>query len=214
MRWAEVLDVARELADPAGGDLVREPVTEAQALELAQLAQSVDADDPRFGDGVQLRPVGPQALDRLRAVADIAAPLQVQRGERAHQLGLQGGTELATLAADDVGDREGIAGVGLARALAAAFAVRPPRRHVHDFEPRRRERADERAAIAAGAFDADHRRAGVVFGQPVKQAAIPVGAVGEHQDAEFGASVIQQRGGVSAFVDVDADEHQDLRTRE
>ena len=70
-----------------------------------------------------------------------------------------------------------------------------------------RQRAGQTAAVAARALDADHRLGGVALGQPADQSLIARRAVGERQNAEFAAALVQQRGGVGVLVHVDADEH-------
>src|SRR3954453_14208520 len=44
----EVFDVARELADAGGGDALGQPVTELQALELAQNGRPMNVNDLRL----------------------------------------------------------------------------------------------------------------------------------------------------------------------
>ena len=130
MRCVEVLDVAGELADAASGDSLGQAVAEADALEPAQLALAIATNDPGLGDRVELSPVGAQALDRLGAVADEAAALQLEHAERSHELGLERRAELGALAQHHLGDRDRVAGIGLARALAVALAMGAPGRHV------------------------------------------------------------------------------------
>jgi len=69
----EVLDVAGEITDAAGCDLLDEAIAEADPLEPPQLALAGEIDDARLGDRVDLIPVGAEPLDRLGAVADEAA---------------------------------------------------------------------------------------------------------------------------------------------
>ena len=71
----EVLDVAGQFADAAGGELFCESVAEADPLEPAQLALAVAADHPRLGHGVLLGPVRAQPLDGLGAITNEAAAL-------------------------------------------------------------------------------------------------------------------------------------------
>jgi hypothetical protein len=52
----ERVDVARQLADDAGGDGVGQAVAEADALELAQLALALAAQRLRLGDRIDLLP--------------------------------------------------------------------------------------------------------------------------------------------------------------
>ena len=91
--------------------------------------------------------------------------------------------------------------------------MRAPGRDVQHLMPGRRQRGDQRTAIAARALHADHRLAGGVIGQPAEQMPIALGTVGEQQRAAFAAALIDQRGGVGVFVDIDADEHDGLLAR-
>ena len=94
----EVLDVAGEVADAAGCDLLDEAVAEADPLEPAQLALAGEVDDACLADRVDLIPVGAEPLDRLRAVADETAPLELEQREGPHELGLERGAELVCAA--------------------------------------------------------------------------------------------------------------------
>ena len=91
----EVVDVAGELADAARRGALSEAVAEIDALEAAQHALAVAAQHTGLGDRVVLGPVGAQSLDRLRAVTDEAAALQLEHSERANELGLLRGAEIA-----------------------------------------------------------------------------------------------------------------------
>jgi hypothetical protein len=101
----EVFDVAGKLADGCRGDAFGQAIAEADALEPAQLALAIEVHDRGFGDRVDLGPIGPQALDRLRAVQHETAALQLQDWDRPNQLRLQRRAELGLLAANDAGDR-------------------------------------------------------------------------------------------------------------
>jgi hypothetical protein len=76
----EVVDVAGEVADAAGRDLLDEAVAEADPLDPPQLALPGEIDDARLADRVDLIPVCTESLDRLGAVADEAAALQFEQG--------------------------------------------------------------------------------------------------------------------------------------
>lgn len=173
----EVLDVAGQFADAASGDPLGERRPKLDPLEPVDHLLAIEVDDLGLADGVELGPVSPQALDRLGAIADEAAALQLERAQRANEFGFQRGAELVVLAANDVSDRERVAWVGLARALAAALAVRAPSRDVQDLMPGRGERADQRAAVAARALDADQRCLGAALGQPTQQTSVALRAV-------------------------------------
>src|SRR5205085_4238933 len=75
----EVLDVAGEVSDAAGRDLLDQAVTEADALESAQFALPSEVNDARLADGIDLIAIGAEPLDRLGAVTDEAAPLQLEQ---------------------------------------------------------------------------------------------------------------------------------------
>jgi hypothetical protein len=186
---------------------VGEAVTEADALEPPQFALAVAAQRAGLGHGILLGPVGAQPLDRLGAVADEAAALQLEHGQRADELGLQRRAELTALAPNDVGDRERVAGVGLARPLAVALAVGAPGRHVQHLQPGGGQRPDELAAIAARRLDTDDRFCGVVLAEPPQQAAIALRTIGDGQRAEFAAALVDQPSGVGVLVNIDPDEH-------
>src|SRR5213592_1993708 len=111
----ERVDVAGELADAARGDLFGQAVTEADALELAQLALAVAAQRGGLADRVDLQPGRSQALDRLGAIANQAMALQLEQPDRPDQLGFERRAELGAAAQNDLRDRLSIAGIGLAR---------------------------------------------------------------------------------------------------
>ena len=67
------------------------------------------------------------------AVAHEASALELEDRQRPDQFRLQRRTEFGVLAADDVGDGQRVAGVGLAGSLATALAVRAPGRNVQDL---------------------------------------------------------------------------------
>ena len=131
----EVLDVARELADAAGGCPFGQTVAELQLLQPPEHLRPVAADGAGLGDRIELRPVSPQPLDRLRAVADEAASLQLERCDRPDDLWFERWPELRSLAANDVGNRERVTGIGFARTEMTTLAVRAPGRDVQDLEP-------------------------------------------------------------------------------
>jgi hypothetical protein len=94
----EVLDLAGELSDAAGRDVLDEAVTETAAPASPQFALAGQVEDARLADRVDLIPVGAQPLDRLGAVADEAAALQLEQRQRRRELGLQCGSELRAFA--------------------------------------------------------------------------------------------------------------------
>ena len=126
---------------------------------------------------------------------------------RPDQLGLQRRAELCALATDDVGDRQRVARVGLAGALAVTLAVRAPSRDVEHLMPGGRQRPGQTAAVAARTLDTDHRRGGIAFGQPADQPPIARRTVGEGENAQLAAALVKQRRGVGVLVHVDADKH-------
>jgi hypothetical protein len=202
----ERVDVSGELADDGGGDGVGQAVAEADALELAQLALALAAQRRRFGDGVDLLPGRAQPLDGHRAVANEAMAFQLQQPERADELGFERRAERVAAAQDDLRDRVRVARVGLARTEPASVAVRAPRRHVEDLKARAGQRRRERPAESGWVLDADDRGGRVVFDEPGDQLAIAVGTVGEQQRVDQAAASVEQRGGVTVLVAVDADE--------
>jgi hypothetical protein len=133
----EVLDVAGEVTDAAGRDLLDEAVAEADPFEPAQLALAGEIGYVGLADRVDLIPVGAQPLDRLRAVADEPPSLQLKQRQRAHELGLERGAELVALAQHHLGDRDRVARVGLAWPVAMTLAVRAPGRHIEHLVARR-----------------------------------------------------------------------------
>ncbi len=203
----EIFDVAGQLADAASCDLFGQAVAEADPLESPQLALAVAAQRASLGDRVLLGPVRAQPLDRLGAVANEAAALQLEHRQRPDKLWLHRRAQLAVLAADDVGDRERVARIGLARSLAVTLAMGAPGRHMQNLEPGRSERPDELAAIAARRLDPHHRLLGIELAQPAQQTAIALRAVGHGQRAELAAACVDQRGRVLVLVNVDPDEH-------
>lgn len=84
----EVLDVAGKFADAARGGALRKAVAEMDPGEVAQGALAVSAQNAGFRDRILLCPVRAQPLDRLGAVADEPAALQLEHAERADELGL------------------------------------------------------------------------------------------------------------------------------
>lgn len=162
----EVVDVAGEVTDAAGRDLLDEAITEADPPEAAQRALAGEVDHARLADRVDLIPVGAQPLHRLRAIADETTPLQLEQRQRAHELGLERRSELRPFAQNDLRDRDRVAGIGLAGSVAMALAMRAPGRHVEHLVSRRLERGDEQPPVAGGAFDADDRLASVMLIEP------------------------------------------------
>src|SRR5205085_10094411 len=144
------------------------------------------------GNRIELRPIRPQALDRLRAIADEAPTLELERRDRPHDLGLKRGAEFLALAQDDVGDRAGVTGVGLAWPLVTALAVGAPGRDVQNLEAGRGKGGNERAPVAAGALDANDRFVGSVVSQPGDQMLISGRAVGDGEDADLATTLIDQ----------------------
>src|SRR4029077_11961713 len=153
----EVFDVTGEVADAAAGDLFDEAVAEADPLQPAQLPLAGEVDNARFAHWVNLIPVGPEPLNCLSAVADKPAPLELEQRERADELWLERRSELGTLGQDDLGDRDRITRVGLARSVPAPLAVGAPGGHFEPLVPCRLERGDEQTAVARGRFDANDR---------------------------------------------------------
>jgi hypothetical protein len=206
----EIVDVLSEFAKAAGGGALGEAVAEGDLLELAQLALAVAADRPGFSDGIELRPVRPQALDRLGAIVNEATALELEHAEGANQLGLLGGSEIDAVAHHDLRDRQGVAGIGLPGPAAVALAVRPPGRDLQDLESCAGQRGDQAASVAARAFNADHGARGVPIDQPIDQLPEALRAVGDAQSANERAAVIDQRGGMRLLVNVDPDDQGDL----
>ena len=95
----DLADVSGELADAARRGASGQAWAELQPSELVQLALAVAADDAGLGDGVVLGPVRAQPLDRLGAVANEAAALQLEHPECPDELGLLGGPEIRSLRA-------------------------------------------------------------------------------------------------------------------
>jgi hypothetical protein len=113
----------------------------------------------------------------------------------------------------DVRDRERVARVGLAWPAVVALAVGPPGRDLQDLEARAAQGNDQATSVAARALDPDHRPGGVVIDQPIDQLPIALGAVGDAQRRDLAAAVIDQRGGMSLFVNIDADDQGGLLAR-
>ena len=80
-----------------------------------------EIDDGCFADRVDLIPVGAQALDRLGAVADEAAALQLEQRQRADELGLERGSELRAVAKHDLRYRDRVASRAAKRAVGASL---------------------------------------------------------------------------------------------
>lgn len=85
----------------------------------------------------------------MGAVAHEPAPLQLECAERPDEFGFLGGPEVRAVGEHDLGDREGIAGVGLAGAAAVALAVGAPGWHLEHLKAGARQRGGEAAPIAA-----------------------------------------------------------------
>lgn len=115
---------------------------------------------PLSETGSKLRPVGPQALDRLGPVADQAPALQLEHPEHAHQLGLRGRAKLTTLAQDHLGDRDRVTGIGLARFLAVSLAMGAQGRHLQGLVAGGDERGDTVARAGLGGRTGDWSRPG------------------------------------------------------
>ena len=206
----EIVDVLGELAKAAGGGALGEAVAECDPLELAQFALAVAADRSGFSDGIELRPVRTQALDRLRAIVNEATALELEHAEGANQLGLLGGSEIDAVGHHDLRDRQRVAGIGLPGPAAMALAVSPPGRDLHDLKACAGQRGDQAASVAARAFNADHRGGSVPIDQPIDQLPKALRAVGDGQSANESAAVIDQRGGMGLLVNVDPDDQGDL----
>jgi hypothetical protein len=157
-----------------------------------------------------LGPVGAQPLDRLRAVADEPAALQLEHPERPDELRLLSRAEVRSLGAHDVGDRDRIPGVGLPRAAPVALAMGAPSRNLQHLKARAGKSGDEAAAIAAGALDPDHGCGGAVVDQPVDQASIALRRVSDHNGRDLTAALIDQRGGMVVLVNIDPDDQSGL----
>lgn len=148
-------------------------------------------------------------MDRLGAVANEAAALQLEHPERADKLGLLGWPQLVTIGQDDLGDRQGVTRVGLARAAAMALAMRAPRRHLQNLKAGAGQRRDEAASVAAGALHTDHRRRGL----PVDQLPVALRTIRDAQRTDQAATLIDQCGSVGVLVNVDTDDQRDLLAR-
>jgi hypothetical protein len=98
-----------------------------------------------------------------------------------------------------------VARIGLARTEPAAVAVRAPRRHIEDLKARPGQRRGERSPESGRVLDADNRCRGVTLDEPGDQLAVAVGTVGEQQRVDHPAARVEQRGGVTVLVAVDAD---------
>jgi hypothetical protein len=94
-----------------------------------------EIDDARLADRIDLIPVSAETLDRLRAVADEAATLQLEHLQHPHELGLEGRSELLTLAEHDLRHGDCVAGIGLARSVATTLAMRAPSMDVQHLVP-------------------------------------------------------------------------------
>jgi hypothetical protein len=152
-------------------------------------------------------------LDRLGAVTDKAPALQLEHAQRTHELGLLRWPELVALGQHDVRDRQRVAGVGLARSAAVALAMGAPRRDLRHLKPGAGQSSNQAASIAAGALHADHRAGGGMLDQPADQLPIARRAVRDREGSDLAAAVIDQRGGMSLLVNVDADDQGGLLAR-
>src|SRR5215218_1138937 len=209
----EVLDVAGEVMDAASRDPLDEAVAEVDPLEPAQLALSCDVDDTSLADGVDLIPVGAKPLGRLGAIADETASLQLEQRQRPHELGLERRSKLRASGQHDLGDRDRVARIGLARPVAAPLAMRAPGGHVEHLVARRLQRGNKQSAVAGRAFDTDERLAGIVLVEPGAEAPHTFRAVGEAERADLAATLVQERGHVAALVHIDPDDHLVLLSR-
>jgi hypothetical protein len=203
----EVFDVAGEVADAAGRDLLDEAVTEADPLQPSQLALPGEVDDPRLADRIDLIPVGAEPLDRLRAVADEAAPLQLEQRQGADELGLERWSKLGALAEYDLRNGDRVAGVGLAWPMPTTLSMRAPGRDVEHLVPCGLERSDKEPAVAGRAFDTNDRLASIVGDEPLLKLSHPGWAVGEAERPELAAALVQQRSDMRALVHIDPDDH-------
>src|SRR4051812_27209917 len=128
--------------------------------------------------------------------------------------GSKRGAELRSLAQDDVGDRAGVAWIGLAWPLVTALAVGAPGGDVQNLEAGRGKDGDERAPVAAGALDANDRFVDSVGAQPVDQLLVAGRAVGDRDNADLTTTLIDQGGGMAALVDVDSNDQFGLLARD
>jgi hypothetical protein len=172
-----------------------------------------EVDHARLADRVDLIPVRAEPMDRLRAITDETAPLQLEQRQRPHELGLKRRPELGPSAQHDLGDRDRIARVGLARTVPMTLAMRAPGGHVEHLVACRFQRGDEEPAVASRAFDTHDRLARVMRDQPSAQPAHPFRAVREAERADLAAALVQQRGYMGALVYIDPDDHGVLLSR-
>jgi hypothetical protein len=152
-------------------------------------------------------------LDCLRAVSHEPAPLQLQQRYCPDKLRLEGRAELRALAQHDLGDRDRVARIGLARPVATTLAMGAPGGHIEHLVTRCRERRDQQTAVARGALHTDDRLGGVEAVEPAAQLPHPFRTVREAERAELAAALVQQRGNVAALVHVDPDDHGVLLSR-
>jgi hypothetical protein len=202
----EVLDVPGELADATRRGASGKACAELQPSELSQLALAIAADDAGLCDGIVLGPVRTQPLDRLGAVAHEASTLQLEHPERPHQLGLLRWTEILSLRAHHVSDRERVPRIGLSRPATVALAVGAPRRNLQHLKARAGKSSDQAASVASRALNPDHCVCGLVLDEPVDQAAVALRGIRDDERGDLATTVIDQRSGVVVLVNVDSDD--------
>jgi hypothetical protein len=79
--------------------------------------------------------------------------------------------------------------------------------------PCRFQRGDKEPAVAGRAFHTNDRLASVMLGEPAAQPPHPLRAVREAKRGDLAATLVQQRGDMSALVHVDPDDHGVLLSR-